>query len=156
MLQELFRARRELRHQPVDELPEPIGDDPACLASPRVFVRHAAPCPVHDFFVSQSRSRNGGKAFRIFQDPVNLRWIFDGGSEPGTIASCQLLAAADLLTMRTTMVDETSLRTLASRRLWLSNNCYDLTAAAEMRAISLRVSGEATETEHRAERSPRP
>jgi hypothetical protein len=54
------------------------------------------------------------------------------------------------------MVDETSLRTLASRRLWLSNNCYDLTAAAEMRAISLRVSGEATETEHRAERSPRP
>jgi hypothetical protein len=54
------------------------------------------------------------------------------------------------------MVDETSLHKLASRCLWLSNNCYDLTAAAEMRAISLRARAEATETERLAERSPRP
>jgi hypothetical protein len=41
------------------------------------------------------------------------------------------------------MADDTSLRKLASRCLWLSNNCFDLSAAAEMRAISLTMNAEA-------------
>jgi hypothetical protein len=48
------------------------------------------------------------------------------------------------------MADDTSLRKLASRCLWLSNNCFDLSAAAEMRAISLTMSAEAAETERQA------
>ena len=52
--------------------------------------------------------------------------------------------------MRTTMGDETSLRKLASRCLWLSNNCYDLSAAAEMRAISLTMNAEVAEAARQA------
>ncbi len=52
--------------------------------------------------------------------------------------------------MRTTMVDDTSLRKLATRCLWLSNNCYDLGAAAEMRAISLTMTAEAAEAARQA------
>lgn len=48
------------------------------------------------------------------------------------------------------MVDETSLRKLASRCLSLSNNCFDLSAAAEMRAISVTMNAEAVEAERRA------
>ena len=57
--------------------------------------------------------------------------------------------------MRTTMADDTSLRKLASRCLWLSNNCFDLSAAAEMRAISVTMSAEAAETERQALLTPR-
>lgn len=57
--------------------------------------------------------------------------------------------------MRTTMVDAISLRKLASRCLWLSNNCYDLSAAAEMRAISLTMSAEAIESDRQALLRPR-
>jgi len=48
------------------------------------------------------------------------------------------------------MADDTSLRKLASRCLWLSNNCFDLSAAAEMRAISLTMSAQAADTERQA------
>jgi predicted RNA-binding protein YlxR (DUF448 family) len=48
------------------------------------------------------------------------------------------------------MGDETSLRKLASRCLWLSNNCYDLSAAAEMRAISLTMNAEVAEAARQA------
>jgi hypothetical protein len=41
------------------------------------------------------------------------------------------------------MVDEAHLRDLASRCLWLSKNCYDLTAAAELRRISTEMTAEA-------------
>jgi hypothetical protein len=57
--------------------------------------------------------------------------------------------------MRTTMADDTSLRKLASRCLWLSNNCFDLSAAAEMRAISVTMSAEAAESERQALLKPR-
>ena len=57
--------------------------------------------------------------------------------------------------MRTTMADDTSLRKLASRCLWLSNNCFDLSAAAEMRAISLTMSAEAADAERQALLAPR-
>ena len=57
--------------------------------------------------------------------------------------------------MRTTMVDAISLRKLASRCLWLSNNCYDLSAAAEMRAISVAINAEAIESDRQALLRPR-
>ncbi len=57
--------------------------------------------------------------------------------------------------MRTTMADDTSLRKLASRCLWLSNNCFDLSAAAEMRAISVTMSAEAADAERQALLKPR-
>jgi hypothetical protein len=44
---------------------------------------------------------------------------------------------------------------LPRRNLWLSNNCFDLSAAAEMRAISLTMSAEAAETERQALLKPR-
>ena len=53
------------------------------------------------------------------------------------------------------MADDTSLRKLASRCLWLSNNCFDLSAAAEMRAISLTMSAQAADTERQALLAPR-
>lgn len=53
------------------------------------------------------------------------------------------------------MVDDISLRKLASRCLWLSNNCYDLSAAAEMRAISVTMTAEAVESEKQALLKPR-
>jgi hypothetical protein len=45
------------------------------------------------------------------------------------------------------MVDEAHLRDLARRCLWLSKNCYDLTAAAELRRISTEMSAEATNSQ---------
>lgn len=53
------------------------------------------------------------------------------------------------------MGDDISLRKLASRCLWLSNNCYDLSAAAEMRAISVTMNAEAAECERQALLKPR-
>ena len=53
------------------------------------------------------------------------------------------------------MGDEANLRKLASRCLWLSNNCYDLGAAAEMRAISLTMNAEAAEAARQALLKPR-
>lgn len=53
------------------------------------------------------------------------------------------------------MVDDTSVRKLASRCLWLSNNCFDLSAAAEMRAISLTLNAQAAESERQALLKPR-
>jgi len=53
------------------------------------------------------------------------------------------------------MADDTSLRKLASRCLRLSNNCFDLSAAAEMRAISVTMSAEAAESERQALLKPR-
>jgi hypothetical protein len=53
------------------------------------------------------------------------------------------------------MVDDISLRKLASRCLWLSNNCFDLSAAAEMRSISAAMKAEAAESERQALLRPR-
>jgi hypothetical protein len=53
------------------------------------------------------------------------------------------------------MVDQTHLRDLASRCLWLSNNCYDLTAAAQMRAIATDIEVEAVESEKQIGSEPR-
>jgi hypothetical protein len=44
------------------------------------------------------------------------------------------------------MVDEAHLRDLAGRCLWLSKNCYDLTAAAELRRISTEMTAEAADS----------
>ena len=53
------------------------------------------------------------------------------------------------------MVDQTHLRDLARRCLWLSNNCYDLTAAAQMRAIAADIKVEAVESEKQIASEPR-
>jgi len=45
------------------------------------------------------------------------------------------------------MVDEAHLRDLAQRCLWLSNNCYDLTAAAQLRVIASEIKVEAASTQ---------
>ena len=50
--------------------------------------------------------------------------------ERGTMWPSPELVGARPPTGETTMADETHLRELASRCLWLSHNCYDLTAAA--------------------------
>jgi hypothetical protein len=44
------------------------------------------------------------------------------------------------------MVDEAHLRRLASR-LWLSENCYDMTAAAELWQMRKQMNAEALESE---------
>jgi hypothetical protein len=58
--------------------------------------------------------------------------------------------------MRTTMVDQAHLRDLASRCLWLSKNCYDLTAAAELRRISTEMSAEAANSQQLPDAMQRP
>ena len=50
-------------------------------------------------------------------------------------------------TMRTTVVDDAHLRDLANRCLLLSNNCYDLTAAAQLRVIASEIKVEAAGSE---------
>lgn len=52
------------------------------------------------------------------------------------------------------MVDETHLRDLASRCLWLSKNCYDLTAAAELRRISTEMTAAAADSRCRTDARP--
>ena len=47
------------------------------------------------------------------------------------------------------MVDEAQLRELASR-LWLSKNCYDMTAAAELCQLRKEINAEALESERLA------
>lgn len=47
------------------------------------------------------------------------------------------------------MVDEAQLRQLASR-LWLSKNCYDMTAAAELWQLRKEINAEALESERLA------
>jgi hypothetical protein len=54
-----------------------------------------------------------------------------------------------LLHNETTMVDEAQLRQLASR-LWLSKNCYDMTAAAELWQLRKEINAEALESERLA------
>ena len=54
------------------------------------------------------------------------------------------------------MVNEAHLRNLASRCLWLSKNCYDLTAAAELRLISTEMSAEAANSQKLADAMPLP
>jgi len=39
--------------------------------------------------------------------------------------------------------------------LWLSNNCYDLTAAAQMRAIATDITVEAVKSEKQIDSEPR-
>lgn len=51
--------------------------------------------------------------------------------------------------MRPVMVDEAQLRELASR-LWLSKNCYDMTAAAELCQLRKEINAEALESERLA------
>jgi len=58
--------------------------------------------------------------------------------------------------MRTTMVDQAHLRDLASRCLWLSKNCYDLTAAAELRLISIEMGAEAASSQKLPDAMPLP
>jgi len=54
------------------------------------------------------------------------------------------------------MVDAAHLRDLASRCLWLSKNCYDLTAAAELRRISTEMNSEAADSQKLADTRPLP
>jgi hypothetical protein len=55
------------------------------------------------------------------------------------------------------MVDAAHLRDLASRCLWLSQNCYDLTAAAELRRIiSSEMNSEAADSQKLADTRPLP
>jgi hypothetical protein len=58
--------------------------------------------------------------------------------------------------MRTTMVDAAHLRELASQCLWLSKNCYDLTAAAELRRISIEMNAEAASCQKLSDTTPLP
>jgi hypothetical protein len=44
------------------------------------------------------------------------------------------------------MVDENHLRQLASRCLWLSQNCYDLSAAAQLRLLASELNEGANES----------
>ena len=66
----------------------------------------------------------------------------NGNKRPGPVVT-----ADRPQTMRTTMADETHLRDLANRCLWLSNNCYDLTAAAQLRVIASEIKVEAASSE---------
>jgi hypothetical protein len=45
------------------------------------------------------------------------------------------------------MVDQNHLRQLANRCLWLSHNCYDLSAAAELRRLASELKEEASLSE---------
>jgi hypothetical protein len=54
------------------------------------------------------------------------------------------------------MVDQGYLRDLASRCLWLSKNCYDLTTAAELRRISIEMSAEAANFQKLPDAMPLP
>jgi hypothetical protein len=54
------------------------------------------------------------------------------------------------------MVDAAHLRELARQCLWLSKNCYDLTAAAELRRISTEMNAEAESSQKLSGTMPLP